>query len=128
MRRREPRISTEIARKGDGFLVESTVRDIERNLSQRLDWQSLERGLGQDGRGRGQWLSQQGQGVGAVPQNDVRLMNVEDLMEYLDLPRDTIYRQRQEGTGPPGYQIGKNLRWKRSEVDAWLEKHKDDWV
>jgi hypothetical protein len=30
-------------------------------------------------------------------------------MEYLDLPRDTIYRQRQEGTGPPGYQIGKNL-------------------
>jgi excisionase family DNA binding protein len=64
----------------------------------------------------------------AVPQDDDRLMNVEDLMEYLDLPRDTIYKQRQEGTGPPGYRIGKHLRWKRSEVEAWLEKHKDDWV
>lgn len=50
----DEQISNEIARKGDGFLVESTVRDIERNLSPRLDWQSLERGLGQDGRGRGQ--------------------------------------------------------------------------
>jgi excisionase family DNA binding protein len=63
----------------------------------------------------------------AVPADDSRLMSVEDLMEYLDLPRDTIYKQRSEGTGPPGYRLGKHLRWKRSEVDAWLEKHKDDW-
>jgi hypothetical protein len=38
----------------------------------------------------------------AVPHNDDRLMNVEGLMEYLDLPRDTIYRQRLEGTGLRG--------------------------
>jgi hypothetical protein len=46
-------IANEIDEKGEGFLVESTVRDIERHLEQRLDWQSLERNLGQDGRGRG---------------------------------------------------------------------------
>jgi predicted DNA-binding transcriptional regulator AlpA len=32
------------------------------------------------------------------------------------------------GVGPPGYRIEKHLRWKRSDVDAWLEEHKDDWV
>ena len=34
------------------------------------------------------------------------------------------YWQRQEGTGPPGYRIGKHLRWRRSDGDAWLEEHK----
>jgi excisionase family DNA binding protein len=63
----------------------------------------------------------------AVPQNDDRLMGVEDLAEYLGIPEATVYKQRSEGTGPPGYRIGKHVRWKRSEVEAWLEKHKDDW-
>jgi hypothetical protein len=27
-----------------------------------------------------------------------------------------------------GVPIGKHLRWKRSDVDAWLEEHEDDWV
>jgi hypothetical protein len=49
----DPQLAQEFAEKGDGFLVESTVRDIERHLDQSLDWQSLERNLGQDGRGRG---------------------------------------------------------------------------
>jgi hypothetical protein len=46
-------IATDIARKGDGFLVESTVRDLERLLDQSLDWQTLEWDLGQDGPGLG---------------------------------------------------------------------------
>jgi excisionase family DNA binding protein len=54
-------------------------------------------------------------------------MGVEDLAEYLGIPEATVYKQRSEGTGPPGYRIGKHVRWKRSEVEAWLEKHKDDW-
>jgi excisionase family DNA binding protein len=63
----------------------------------------------------------------AVPQNDDRMMTIEDLMDLLNVSRDTIYKERQLGTGPPGYRIGKHLRWKRSDVDAWLEKRKDDW-
>ena len=60
----------------------------------------------------------------AVPEND-RLMTVEDLAEYLRLPTGTIYKQRSEGTGPPGYRVGKYVRWRRSEVDAWLESNRD---
>jgi hypothetical protein len=46
----DPKIAQEFIEKGDGFLVESTVRDIERHLEQSLDWQTLERSLG-DGQG-----------------------------------------------------------------------------
>jgi excisionase family DNA binding protein len=60
----------------------------------------------------------------AVPETD-RLMTVEDLAEYLGLPTATIYKQRSEGTGPPGYRVGKFVRWRRSEVDAWLETKRD---
>jgi hypothetical protein len=43
-------IAEEFTRRGDGFRVESTVRDIERSLNQSLDWQTFEQNLG---KGRG---------------------------------------------------------------------------
>jgi hypothetical protein len=42
-------IAKEFASRGDGFLVESTVRDIDRRLDQSLDWQSFEQDLGRGG-------------------------------------------------------------------------------
>jgi len=53
------------------------------------------------------------------------MMTVEDLAEYLGIPIPTVYKQRSEGTGPPGFRIGKYVRWRRSEVDAWLESKRD---
>jgi excisionase family DNA binding protein len=61
----------------------------------------------------------------SVPESDDRMMTVEDLAEYLGLPIGTIYKQRSEETDPPGYRVGKFVRWKRSEVDAWLETKRD---
>ena len=63
----------------------------------------------------------------AIPQDDDRLMTVEDLAEYLGIPVQTVYKQRSMGTEPPGYPVGRSVRFKRSEVDAWLAKRKDDW-
>jgi len=52
----DEQIATEIVSKGDGFLVESTVRDIERHLEESPEWRSLERNidrtLGRDGQER----------------------------------------------------------------------------
>jgi hypothetical protein len=48
----DEQIATEITQNGDGFLVESTVRDIERHLDQQIDWPSIERSLGDDGQGQ----------------------------------------------------------------------------
>lgn len=61
----------------------------------------------------------------AVPANDDRLMTVADLADYLGIPVQTVHTQRRDGTGPPGYRVGKYVRWKRTEVDAWLEMRKD---
>jgi hypothetical protein len=35
-------------------------------------------------------------------------------------PLDTIYEWRQEGTGPPGYQMHKESHYQRSDVVWWL--------
>jgi predicted DNA-binding transcriptional regulator AlpA len=39
----------------------------------------------------------------------------------LKITKATAYKQRSTGTGPPGYRIGKHLRFKRSDVLIWLE-------
>jgi hypothetical protein len=52
----DEQIATEIVTYGDGLLIESTVRDIERHLEQSPEWRSLERDinrtLGRDGHER----------------------------------------------------------------------------
>jgi excisionase family DNA binding protein len=52
-------------------------------------------------------------------------MTVDELAEYLGLPVATIYKQRSEGTGPPGMRLGKYVRFKRGDVEAWLETKRD---
>lgn len=56
-----------------------------------------------------------------------RLWSVEDLASYLGVPKNTIYKWRQIGYGPPGYPIGKWVKFKPAEVIAWLDTRKDDW-
>jgi len=49
-----------------------------------------------------------------------RLLTVEDLAAYLDVPVKTIYAWRHHKTGPSGIRIGKHLRFRWSEVERWL--------
>lgn len=53
------------------------------------------------------------------------LLTLDELCAMLKISKDTAYKQRATGTGPPGYRIGKHLRFKRSDVLAWLETKKD---
>ena len=54
------------------------------------------------------------------------LMTVEDLAADLHKPVNTICKMRAEGTGPPGYRVGKHLLFKQREVAEWLEDHRDE--
>jgi len=48
------------------------------------------------------------------------------LSAYLGgIPERTIYNWRLRGQGPPAYRVGRHLRWRRSEVDAWLDAQRD---
>lgn len=44
-----------------------------------------------------------------------------DLVALLKLPSvQTVYRWRKTGDGPPGFRIGKHLRYDPAAVAAWI--------
>lgn len=53
------------------------------------------------------------------------LLTLDELCALLKITRGTAYKQRATGTGPPGYRIGRHLRFKRGDVLDWLESKKD---
>lgn len=57
--------------------------------------------------------------LSTVPTAD-RLMTVEEVSNYLQVPIRTLYRWRVEGEGPLGIRIGKYVRYRRSDLDSWL--------
>ena len=54
-----------------------------------------------------------------------RLMSLADLSELLGVPVGTLYGWRHKGEGPPGYRIGRHVRYRRSAVEAWIEAQAD---
>lgn len=51
----------------------------------------------------------------------VKLLSVKDVADYLGVPVRTIYGWRSTGRGPRGYRIGKYVRYKPEDVEAWVE-------
>jgi excisionase family DNA binding protein len=49
-----------------------------------------------------------------------RLLTVQDLADYLDVPVATIYAWRYRRQGPPGFRVGRHLRFRLSDVDQWI--------
>lgn len=51
-----------------------------------------------------------------------RLLTVDELAEMIQIPKATLYKWRSEGTGPPGMRLGKYVRYRRSEVERWIDE------
>lgn len=49
-----------------------------------------------------------------------RLLTVDDLSEYLGVPLTTVYAWRYHRQGPPGFRVGKHLRYRRADVEQWI--------
>lgn len=49
-----------------------------------------------------------------------RLLTVEDLAEYLGVPVATLYAWRYHRQGPPGFRVGRHLRYRRSDIHEWI--------
>lgn len=50
-------------------------------------------------------------------------MSVREVAAYLTLATSTIHRMTREGNLPAPTRIGKKtIRWRRSEIDKWLEE------
>lgn len=53
------------------------------------------------------------------------LLTIEDLSKYLCVPIGTLYRWRSRGEGPVGYKVGKHVRFRQRDVEAWLAGRRD---
>lgn len=51
-----------------------------------------------------------------------KLMSIEDLAHHLDIPKNTLYQWRTKGYGPTGIRMGKYVRYRPEDVDAWVEQ------
>jgi excisionase family DNA binding protein len=50
------------------------------------------------------------------------LWTTADVAAFLSVPVQTIYDWRTRGYGPPGFRLGKHLRFRESDVFAWLDR------
>ena len=55
---------------------------------------------------------------------DDRLMSIKELAEYLQLDLSTLYLWSQQGE-IPAIKVGKVWRYRRSEVDDWLDRRRN---
>lgn len=47
------------------------------------------------------------------------LWNIDQVANYLGVPKQTIYCWRTTGYGPQGFRVGKHVRWRAATVIAW---------
>lgn len=53
-----------------------------------------------------------------------RLLSVEEVAEWLVVPVGTIYAWRYRSCGLASYKVGRHVRFRRDDVESWLEKQR----
>ncbi len=53
------------------------------------------------------------------------LLTLQDVAEFLEVSPNTVYYWRYQRTGPKGHKVGRQVRYWRSDVLAWLEERAD---
>jgi excisionase family DNA binding protein len=52
------------------------------------------------------------------------LLTIDEVADYLAVPKGTLYKWRAKNYGPPAIQVGKHLRYRMTEVETWVEERK----
>ena len=55
-----------------------------------------------------------------------QVISLSELCAHLHVTAQTIYDLRSQGRGPRGFRVGRELRFRVSEVGAWLERMEQD--
>ena len=53
---------------------------------------------------------------------DAQHLSPDQLAERYGLPTPTIYQWRSRRTGPPGFKVGRHVRYRLADVIAWEER------
>jgi predicted DNA-binding transcriptional regulator AlpA len=54
-----------------------------------------------------------------------RYLTPDDIAEMFEVPLETVYQWRKKRTGPPGFRIGKHLRYDPADVCVYVTQRKD---
>lgn len=54
-----------------------------------------------------------------------RLLTIQEVADYLGIPRGTLYAWRYKGEGPRGFRVGKHVRFRAEDIEAWLADQAD---
>ena len=57
------------------------------------------------------------------PDTEPRLLTIQELSDWLQVPVATIYQWRHQGKGPNGVRVGRYVRYRRVDVDEWINHH-----
>ena len=52
------------------------------------------------------------------------LLTIDELAKYLKISKHTIYKMLEKGE-IPAFKIANQWRFKRSDIDEWIEKHRN---
>ena len=55
-----------------------------------------------------------------------QVVSLTELCEHLGVSAQTIYDLRSQGRGPRGFRVGRELRFRISEIQCWLERMEAD--
>jgi excisionase family DNA binding protein len=55
-----------------------------------------------------------------------QVLSLTELCEHLHVSAQTIYDLRSQGRGPKGFRVGRELRFRISEIEAWLARMESD--
>lgn len=53
-------------------------------------------------------------------------LSVQELAALLHVRAQTIYDLRSQGRGPVGFRVGRHLRFRTSEIEAWLARLEEE--
>ncbi|MFE9415503.1 helix-turn-helix transcriptional regulator [Streptomyces griseofuscus] len=53
-----------------------------------------------------------------------RYLTPDDISEMFEVPLETVYQWRKKRTGPPGFRIGKHVRYDPTDVYAYVAERK----
>ncbi|MEP7088920.1 MAG: helix-turn-helix domain-containing protein [Nocardioidaceae bacterium] len=54
------------------------------------------------------------------------VLSLSELCAQLQVSAQTIYDLRSQGRGPRGFRVGRELRFRASEIEAWLTRLESD--
>jgi predicted DNA-binding transcriptional regulator AlpA len=55
-------------------------------------------------------------------EHEERLVDVNELAAYLEVPVKTLYAWRYRREGPPAFRVGRHLRYRWRDVQLWIQE------